>query len=357
MTSDDHNSRGAEIEVVRYSSLSGKHIGVLIQELEEQFPLVTVFDPPQPEEPDDWAGPTEEAIAAYRERYDNWIREAHELLGSLHGRVQKSWFMGRFTFVLSNVGVAPATRFTIGFETTDGFLLRDLDKADDDVVEEGLDAEAEPPELGSLRPAPTAPEWKKVRKVARKAGYRSNQSLLENMARQFNTRNQLGILGAIDPSTMAAMSLAARSYRDPFAGIGGLSDRFAGIGGLGDRNPNLTIAQLETFKPALVAELVAARHPEPRDPNAFFWKSRPSEPLSKRWEFECEEFRHQGKPEVWNIGVVVELETVPENGGAILIEAHAQNLREPFKVAVPVRIRMKDEDTEAFARSLLRTHR
>jgi hypothetical protein len=352
VSSGTDNRREVRIEVVRYSTLSGEQVDALSQELEDQFPIVTGFEHPHLDEPDDWVGPTKEDIAAYRDRYSGWLHDARDFVWGLRDRVQKNWFIGRFQFVLKNVGVEPAMRFVISFETTDGILLRDLDKSEDE-VEEGFDAEKELPELNPFRLAPNAPEWKKLRKVPLRSSGNQSLAAITEITRQFNSMNKLAGVGVSDSTTRALMSLGVPGYRSHYDGLSGMVRKLAGVDGLVGRHPEITIAPPVDYRSALVAELIADRYPKPHDPNAFLWKRKPKDPMSKCWEFECEEFRHQGEHKIWNVGVVVKLGELPKNGGVVRIAAHAKNLRDPFRMEVPVRVIIKEVDTLDIARSLL----
>ena len=89
-----------------------------------------------------------------------------------------------------------------------------------------------------------------------------------------------------------------------------------------------------------------------RDQNSFYWKDgRPGSP-SIRVEFECEQWRHQGEPESFELRLVVP----PRQGsfrGAVQASVHAANLREPVKNVQSVEFVNEDVDIFEKAKELV----
>lgn len=90
-----------------------------------------------------------------------------------------------------------------------------------------------------------------------------------------------------------------------------------------------------------------------RDPQAFYWKERSSEPTT-RWSFTCADFRHQGQPERFGVRILVRRDDLPSGDASIRVTLSARNLRERFERIVPVRVTYQQGDTEAEAWKLMR---
>lgn len=92
--------------------------------------------------------------------------------------------------------------------------------------------------------------------------------------------------------------------------------------------------------------------PEPRDPNAFYYKPRrPSYPFPVIG-YECAQWRHQVTPETFDFEVTTDLveQTV---SGAIMIEIHAANVTTPFEKTLPMRLAVQAHSPLDHARSLI----
>lgn len=92
--------------------------------------------------------------------------------------------------------------------------------------------------------------------------------------------------------------------------------------------------------------------PEPRDPNAFYYKPRrPSHPLPVIG-YECAQWRHRVRPETFDFEVTTDLveQTV---SGALTIEIHAANVTAPFEKTLPIRFAVQAHSPLDHARLLI----
>jgi hypothetical protein len=98
-------------------------------------------------------------------------------------------------------------------------------------------------------------------------------------------------------------------------------------------------------------DILSPRIPKPRDPNAFYSKDRPEEPV-EAFSVECHQWRHAMAPELFAGQIVVsgEAETLT---GAIRCEIHAANASEVAKITIPVRVKVKHVKALDIAKNLI----
>jgi hypothetical protein len=94
--------------------------------------------------------------------------------------------------------------------------------------------------------------------------------------------------------------------------------------------------------------------PKPRDRNAFYWVEGKGSKYVSLLSLECEEFRHQLKPEIFDITIVVSSEERTEKG-VMICHFGAKNLPQPTVCHLPVNITYKEEDTMKKAMRLIET--
>ena len=88
-----------------------------------------------------------------------------------------------------------------------------------------------------------------------------------------------------------------------------------------------------------------------RDPNAFYYKSRPTPP-GESFSLACEQWRHGIDDEYFDGQILFHHDT-NEACGAIEFQIHAENLSSPAKKIVPVRITVKRESARDYASNLM----
>lgn len=76
---------------------------------------------------------------------------------------------------------------------------------------------------------------------------------------------------------------------------------------------------------------------DPPYPDEFRFREKPTEPV-RSFELDCQQWRHGRAPEEFLVGVYPEDRAGSQIRGAIELEIHAENLAEPVKRVVPVRI-------------------
>jgi hypothetical protein len=408
-TLDGQLAKEIAIEVVRYPSLPEARISELLEELERLHPRI--IELPRPAEdgettpvrtgrgfdlasiaaPFDWVGPTDEQVAAYSTAYDKWLAEARQLMETVPVSMQEAEFEAVFDLALANVGAAAAEDVWVSFEATAGLLLRDQKDKDADAEDGGRSAKAAKARPLALRAPPTAPSWRKVyRKVdppslpnvvglhhssilsaaeiaVRLATRHDIGGLLaaqEKMAK-LNLPNMVGlhhsgIQSAAEIAVLLATRhdigglLAAQERMPKLIGSPGV-DAFRGISAVDHTNLFGGAGAFPGSRAWIhdVMPLPVPLMPRPRDPEKFYWKGRPSVSYSESWQFECALLRHHIVPKVWTVPVVVRLDALPRKGGSVEVKVHARNLRTPFEIAFPVRVAIRDEDTESLVRALL----
>lgn len=110
--------------------------------------------------------------------------------------------------------------------------------------------------------------------------------------------------------------------------------------------------------PTASAELISQQYrpfldiPESRDRYAFYWNGRGSDPTTE-WHCECEEFRHQTPPELFECPLYIPRDR-PTGGGLIECVVHAANLPLPARRKIPVKMNYCESDAIGRARKLLR---
>lgn len=84
--------------------------------------------------------------------------------------------------------------------------------------------------------------------------------------------------------------------------------------------------------------------PHQRDRNGFYWKDgRPSD-FSKEWILECDEFRHRVEPR--HFALALRSTTLDKNvGGALEVLVTGENLPEPCRLTIPVRLSHIEKDS------------
>jgi hypothetical protein len=118
-----------------------------------------------------------------------------------------------------------------------------------------------------------------------------------------------------------------------------LFDEFAKIG-------QLTAFTSSPFRNAIVPALM----PKPRDKHLFYWKPSKPREYTDSWTLECEEFRHQVEPWIFDIMLYVP-QTVTK--GVLKCRVTAKNLPKPFRSFLPIEITYTPGDILEKARGLL----
>lgn len=89
-----------------------------------------------------------------------------------------------------------------------------------------------------------------------------------------------------------------------------------------------------------------------RDINSFYWKEGKSESYSKKISFECQEFRHQVQPEIFELVVFIPSKGKITKGG-IRCLITAKNIPNPVKITFPISMNYTSANTLEAARTLL----
>ena len=115
-----------------------------------------------------------------------------------------------------------------------------------------------------------------------------------------------------------------------------------------ERSMSLRHLLRDPFQPASLP----SRADQRRDANAFYYKpNRPTIP-SHSITLECEQWRHSTGPEHF-FGLISVDPTAEEIRGALICQVHAENLSEPVKKLIPVRITITRASSEERAKDLV----
>jgi len=103
--------------------------------------------------------------------------------------------------------------------------------------------------------------------------------------------------------------------------------------------------------PSLISQSFIPR-PSQRDKHTFYWK--PNRPTTKtnKWTLECDEFRHQIKPELFEISVHFPPEFANKRT-ALEVIVTAKNIPKPVKYVLPIESEYITKDTMDYAYSLI----
>ena len=274
---------------------------------------------------------------------------------------QEPAFEARFELALSNEGTAPAESVWVTFEVSDGLAFKNTRRVDDsnqDHNQRGTKTTGQRPVLGV---PPIAPRWKKI--YRRQSS--SDASPLDTL------RNAKGFgLGSLHNANTFRMALPADTLAQ-HAGIRAMmatEEKLRGIigphidfiknytdsYGINFADPTWSGLPRDMSNPSPFLPLLSQLPEIPRhDPEAFYWKGRPATSHSKVWAFECSVLRHRIGPEIWRIPVVAWLDSLPRNGGCITVRVHGRNLRQPVEKKIPVKLRIREENSELVVRDVL----
>ena len=287
---------GNELESIKaeydlFERMSDTDIVACTQLLKSEFPLETEFGSRNPMDKDgttvadrmlglkySYIPASDEEIARYSdEEYPEWIRKCEEYLSSLHDSLQSQVEQPWFTFAAINEGNRPGHDALIN------------------LIAEG--------ELKICAP-PYEPE-----------GDEDDDT--------------------IEISLPAAPRPPKGRWRVKSRSLSGLTETLSAIA-----NPRSGINRF--LYPSLESPLLL---PGPdgnnrRDPNAFYYKpNRPTTP-EQSFGLECEQWRHGTGEEHFSGQLFFALDK-KRVSGALVCEAHAENLPSPLRVTVPVEISIK----------------
>lgn len=300
---DDHYKEidALEFEFRTYEPLTDTEIATLIEALQTRSPLATDFGRRDRIERDlpsslpihgmteAYEPASDEDIAKYQgERYPAWLQECEQVLRNLHTSLQREAGPPTFRFAAVNEGARPGRDVLITFEAKGNFEIRPPDWRDNTDNE---DEEAEGGEItsGIVLPVPPTPPRGK-----------------------WTTNN-------------------------PFRAFEALQRQLKPFGRL----------ESDMYGPALTLPKINSR-----DPNAFYYKpNRPMMPAGS-FSLECEQWRHNVEPEVFEGEIYFNGET-EQVRGALECMIHAANLSDPVRKTVPVRISVTLGDIHDRADALL----
>ena len=284
----------------RYEPLTDAEVDGLMQRLKARFPLATDFGSREPAErpaPPSlthrffqtrqvFTPATDEEIETYRdEDYPQWLERCEETLRAHHRTLQAEAPVLGFAFLAENSGTRPADDALVTIEARGRFDIRPppFDDADED--REGEEDASGNLEAGELLPPPIAPRgrWK-------------------------NT------VGGQPGDLLHTMNLIGRSMQD-----------FCGIENLEPYVLTRSLA-IPSFDP-----------PDPRDPNAFYYKPRPPAEPQASFALECAQWRHdnEAEPFVGEIHVPTDSDAAE---GLLICRIQAANLSKSVSCRIPVRI-------------------
>lgn len=236
---------------------------------------------------------SEQEIEKYRsESYPKWVHACHDLFSTLHTRLKSRTPWPEITFEIQNVGTRPAERCLVAFNALGSIVIMPPDSEDGDA---GGGAKSKIANMIALPNPPTSPRGEWLRKTT---------SLTASQR-------------------IAAMTTGA--FADPFAAL--------------------------TRQSSHLANIDLMRMPEPRDPDAFYWKDgRPNAP-DVSCQLTCENWRHGIDPEEFDLRVLAV--SAVSSSGAIKCEIHASNLSDPAQIMLPITVKWIQKSTYDYSRALL----
>ena len=298
-----------------YEPLTEAEVDSLMQRLKVRFPLATDFGSREPAErpaPPTVANrlfatrqiftpATDEEIAKYRdEDYPRWLDRCEETLRAHHRTLQAETPVLEFAFLAENSGTRPAAAALVTIEARGGFEIRPPPFDDTDEDREAEDDASASLESGALRPPPVAPRgrWK-------------------------NT------VGGQPGDMLRTLDLFGRSLQD--------------ISGSAYPDPDIL------SRPLAFSSL---NRPDPRDPNAFYYKpGRPAEPQAS-FSLECAQWRYdnEAEPFIGEIHVPTDRDAAE---GLLVCRIQAANLSKSVSCRIPVRIAIAHVSASASARGMV----
>jgi len=298
----DEKLDAVQLKSERFPPLSPDDVDELVNAVRVAHPEATEFDKATINSHFDfaiaygqaeWVLPTPEAIEAYRQSYSQWIADLKTFVADTHLRLAMPTraVSVDLDLIICNEGVEPADGVIVSIETVGGFLLSQI-KREEGAAEPNDTA---PVKLEPYRGPPTPP--RPVRKIIR-------------------------------PSYMDPLGNLADQYRLAMRGI-----------------PTPIVKRFP-------ASLLPPIH-KPRDRHKFYWRDTNERDGVARWQFECAEFQHCGKPEPFSLRIVADSEDGCAHRGALEVKVFARNLRKPFARAFRVQLDATEGDTASRVRALM----
>ena len=297
----------SDTEVDRYSAtftwfepLTDAEVDRLMQRLRARFPLATDFGSSEPVEQPlsptvaaslfathrTFIPATDEEIEKYRtEAYPNWLERCDEMLRTHHQALQRDMPFLEFTFLAENVGTRPAADVLVTIEARGGFRIKPPPFEDEDEEQEGEDESPANVEAKLLPRPPAVPRGSWQNTVPGSLG------------------DSLRALDQIDRSWHA-------------------------LPGLAHGNRDFTNRRLDRL---------SFIRPEPRDPNAFYYKPRRPSTPQDTFALECAQWRHGDEPEPLMGEIHVPTDDA-EVQGLLVCRIQAANLSQSVSSRIPVRI-------------------
>ena len=303
------DEQGNEIDSIStdhriYEPMSADDISDCIESLRSQFPIATEFETLESAgeygravaarllgKRHTYIPPAEESIASYiNHDYPEWLKACEEFLSGLHNSLQKDLGQPSFTFVAANEGTRPGNDALVRIIAR-GDITISPPPIDDD------DEESDRDDSGLELPAPPRPPRGKW------------------------------VLGSPSLNSLAST-------------VSGLSRTFSGLESR--INPS--------FDPSLLirSSAIANRH----DPNAFYYKPhRPMDPAAS-FSFECQQWRHVSGNESFSGQLFFDVDR-SSISGMLSCEIHAENLSNPIRKVVQIRLSINRVKTADHARVLI----
>jgi len=297
-----------------YEPLTETEVDSLMQRLKARFPLATfgLWEPAKRPTPPTvvnrlfsarqvFTPATDEEIEKYRdEDYPRWLDRCQQTLRAHHRTLQAETPVLEFAFLAENGGTRPAVDALVTIEARGRFEIRPPPSDDIDEDQEGEDDASGSLESGTLRPPPVAPRGRWANTVGGQPG-----------------------------DMLRALNLVGRSLQDLSGAVNSDPDILSRPLILPMRNP-----------------------PNPRDPNAFYYKpGRPAEPQAS-FALECAQWRHdnESEPFVGEIHVPTDRDTAE---GLLVCRIQAANLSKSVSCRIPVRISIARVSAFESARTLV----
>lgn len=245
--------------------------------------------------------------------YPSWLKECRDVLETLNKSLSIPTRPLKFCFKVLNKGTRPAKHVLVKIKAKGSLKLIRPGSSAFDKAEESL---ASKETLPQLPPPPPAPAWKWILKLT------NHHDGVKEAKSQHN-----------EPQNGLRDVLSSLDLNAPFKQIG----RFAA------QDRELLILNMPDF---------VDRMRPVEEPDAFYWRDTPSDVPAPTLKLQCKHWRHNVKLEEFG-GLIAFDPKEARIKGAVEFEIHAENLSEPIKKKIKVRISKQTSEVTECANRLV----
>lgn len=189
------------------------------------------------------------------------------------------------------------------------------------------------------------PDWPTATVWLANTGARPAENTLVTLSANGNFRIQPPVYVREEDAETESAEDEPRLPAPPVAPKGSWKTKRLDVSHFGDSRTFVrqAIAQYDSFP--------SIRKPAPRDPNSFYYQSRPHSPV-KSFALTCQQWRHQTDEEPFELTMHIALESATTEG-ALQVTVQAANMTDPVVARQPVRITVQQVSALAKAAELV----